>query len=101
MIDQRQSKVRVLLQWLNKEVTVEGTQRPRPLPPGSFPSFDQEEWSVGVHEATLVFVNGHWVTFNVHTSATSRADMSEPLEKVLLSWDNQRQRPKFVIKNAT
>jgi hypothetical protein len=100
MIDQRQSKVQVLSQWLNKDVTVEGTQRPRPVPPGSMPSFDQE-WSVGVHQATLVVVNGHWVTFNVHTSTTSRAEMSEPLEKVLLSWDNQRQRPKVVIKNAT
>jgi len=25
MVDQRQSKVRVLMQWLNKDVTVEGT----------------------------------------------------------------------------
>lgn len=101
MIDQRQSKVRVLLQWLNKEITVEGTQRAKSftLDKGNIASFDQE-WSVGVHQATLVVVNGHWVTFSVHTSATSRAEMSEPLEKVLLSWDNQRQRPKVVIKNA-
>jgi hypothetical protein len=87
------------MQWLNKDVTVEGTQRPTPVPPGSIPSFDQE-WSVGLHQATIVFINGHWVTFNVHTSATSRAEMSEPLEKVLLSWDHQRGRPKVVIKNA-
>jgi hypothetical protein len=55
--------------------------------------FDQE-WSVGVHQANLVFVNGHWATFSVHISSTQRAEMSEPLDKVLLSWDNQRQRPK-------
>ena len=102
MIDQRQSKVRVLLQWLNMEITVEGTQRARSftLDKGNIPSFDQE-WSVGLHQATLVVVNEHWVTFSVHTSETSRAEMSEPIEKVLLSWDNQRQRPKVVIKNAT
>jgi hypothetical protein len=102
MVDQRQSKVRVLLQWVNKDVTIEGTQRARSfnLTEGNVPSFDQE-WSVGLHQATIVFVNGHWVTFNVHTSATARAEMSEPLEKVLLSWDNQRGRPKVVIKNAT
>ena len=103
MVDQRQSKVRVLLQWLNKEVTVEGTQRPEIVPPGSMPSLVQNEWSVGVHEATLVVVNAHWVTFNVAISRTSleRVAMSEPIEKLLLSWDNQRQRPKVVIKNAT
>jgi hypothetical protein len=89
------------LQWLNKEVTVEGTRQPRPIGSGSFRSLDPEEWSVGVHEATLTVVNEHWVTFNVHTSATSRAEMSEPLEKILLSWDNQRRRLKVVIKNET
>jgi hypothetical protein len=103
MVDQRQSKVRVLMQWVNKDVTVEGTQRPRPitLEERIVPAFDPEEWSVGLHQATLVAVNGHWVTFSVHTSATSRAEMSEPLEKVWLSWDNQKGRPKVVIKNAT
>jgi|ERR1035437_2525500 hypothetical protein len=99
MIDQRQSKVRVLMQWLNKEITVEGTQYPRAVAPGgTVPMFDQE-WSVGIHQANLVFVNGHWATFSVHISSTQRAEMSEPLEKVLLSWDNQRQRPKVVIRN--
>lgn len=102
MVDLRQSKVRVLMHWLGKEVTVEGTQRGRSfnLTDGNIPSFDQE-WSAGVHQATLIVVNGHWVTFDVHTSATARAEMSEPLEKVLLSWDNQRGRPKVVIKNTT
>jgi len=84
MVDQRQSKVRTLMQWLNKDVTVEGTERARSftLDKGNMPDFDQE-WSVGLHQATLVGVNGHWVTFSVHTSATSRAEMSEPLEKGL------------------
>jgi hypothetical protein len=101
LIDQRQSKVRVLLQWVNKDVTVEGTERPKAVAPGGMvPMFDQE-WSVGVHQATITFANGHWVTFNVHTSQTDRAEMSEPLEKVWLSWDNQRRRPKVVIKNET
>ncbi len=100
LVDQRQSKVRILMRWLNKEMTVEGTQKAKTFPPGQMPSFDDEEWSVGLHKATLIAVNEHWVTFDVHTSATSHAEMSEPLEKVLLSWDNQRARPKVVIKNA-
>jgi schlafen family protein len=101
MVDQRQSKVRILLQWLNKLVTVAGTERPYAVGPGgNIPAYNQE-WSVGEHQATLTFVNGHWATFRVDTSPTSHAEMSEPLEKVLLSWDNQRQRPKVVIKNTT
>jgi len=101
MVDQRQSKVRILMQWLNKIVTVEGTERPHAVGPGGNVPMYNQEWSVGEHQATLIFVNGHWVTFSVHTSATSRAEMSEPLEKVLLSRDNQKARPKVVIKNAT
>ncbi len=98
MIDQRQSKVRVLMQWLNKVVTVEGTQRTQAVAPGSIVPRFNPEWSVGEHQATLILVNGHWVTFSVQPSF---AEMSEPIEKVWLSWDNQRKRPKVVIKNAT
>lgn len=66
MIDQRQSRIRVLLQWLNKEVTVTGTQAPA-NPFETLTQFSQE-WSVGVHQATLKVVNAHWVTFAVLTS---------------------------------
>jgi hypothetical protein len=41
MIDQRQSKTRVLLQWLNKEVTVEGNQKPKGL------AFDENQAFAG------------------------------------------------------
>jgi hypothetical protein len=94
MVDQRNSKVRVLLQWLNSEVTVEGTQRPETMRlDGNMDGFDQE-WSVGVHEAKLTAVNTHWVTFDVRNfGSRASAEMSEPLEKLMLSWDNQRQRP--------
>lgn len=103
MVDQRQSKIRVLLQWLNKEVTIEGTQNPKAT------KFDFEnpiasmaqEWSVGVHQATLKVVNAHWVTFAVLTSpqVLARPEKSEPIENVLLSWDDERQRLKVVVKN--
>jgi hypothetical protein len=93
MVDQRNSKVRVLLQWLDSEVTVEGTQR-------NTAGFDQE-WSVGVSDAKLTAVNAHWVTFDVRNfDSRGDAKMSEPLEKLMLSWDNQRQRPKVIVKNA-
>jgi hypothetical protein len=102
MIDQRQSKTRVLLQWLNKEVTVEGTEFPKAFPlevRESLLAVPKQEWSVGSHQATIIEVNTHWVTFNVATSQTSRAAQSEPTEKLLLSWDNQNQRLKVVVMN--
>jgi hypothetical protein len=92
MIDQRQSKVRVLMQWLNKEITVEGTEHPRAVAPGgNVPMFDQE-WSVGVHQANLVFVNGHWGYLqcpylldptgrNVGASGEGSAQLGQPATK--------------------
>jgi Putative DNA-binding domain len=101
MIDQRQSKIPVLLQWLNKEVTVAGTQAP--LNPFEHLSrHEAQEWSVGVHQATLKVVNTHWVTFAVLFSQQSltRRERSEPIEKLLLSWDDDSQRLKVVVQNA-
>jgi len=104
MIDQRQSKVRVLLQWLNKEVTVEGTYRPKPRTVEEVMALGpyKGEWSVGVHQATLTVVNAHWVTFDVAISQDllQRVAQSEPIEKLMLSWDNQRQRLTVIVKNA-
>lgn len=104
MIDQRQSKISVLLQWLNKEVTVEGTQQPANLTvsPGSLRMTPpQQEWSVGAHQATLKVVNAHWVTFAVLVSQQNltRPEKSEPIEKLMLSWDDERQRLKVVVQN--
>jgi hypothetical protein len=104
MIDQRQSKISVLLRWLNKEITVEGTQQPTnsTVSPGSLRMTQPEqEWSVGIHQATLKLVNAHWVTFAVLRSeqVLTRAEKSEPIEKLLLSWDDEKQRLKVVVKN--
>jgi hypothetical protein len=103
MIDQRQSKISVLLRWLNKEITVEGTQQPTNLTvsPGSLRmTHPEQEWSVGRHQAILKLVNAHWVTFGVQSNQRSpRTDKSEPIEKLLLSWDDEKQRLKVVVKN--
>jgi hypothetical protein len=100
MVEQRQSKIRVLLQWLGKEVTVTGTQAPmNPFEPLS--RVGEQEWSVGVHQAMLKVVNVHWVTFAVLLSQQSltRPENSEPIDKLMLSWDDERQRLKVVVKN--
>jgi len=102
MIELRQSKMRVLIKWLNKQVTVEGTQLPKvfPIPPGSMPvALPHQEWSVGVHQATLLLANSHWVTLDVDIAAGSRVARSEPMEKLLLSWDDEHGRLKVLVRN--
>jgi len=61
--------------------------------------FVNREWSVGIHQAKLVTVNAHWVTFEVQVSAQYAKERSEPMEKVLLSWDDERRRLKVLIRN--
>ena len=101
MVEQRLSTVRVLLKWLNEIVTVQGTQPPKSIPPGATNplGFLNNEWSVGIHEARLILVNAHWVTFRVHVSQATTAEKSEPLEKLMLSWDDERRRLKILIRN--
>jgi hypothetical protein len=103
LIDQRQSKTRLLLQWLNKEVTVEGTQSPKlyPLEQVISSTLSHQEWSIGTHQATIASVSSHWVTFNVAVglSSLSRVPQSEPMEKLLLSWDDRKERLKIIVVN--
>jgi hypothetical protein len=101
MVEQRLNKMWVLLQWLGKEVTVTGTQAPiNPYEPLS--RVREQEWSVGVHQTMLKVVNAHWVTFSLLASqqVLTRPEKSEPIEKLMLSWDDQRQRLKVVVQNA-
>jgi hypothetical protein len=97
MVDFRQEKVRVLALWLNKSVTVEGTSR-KPFMADAH-SILAAEWSTGVHLATILAVNSHWVTFRVRGMGTHQYEKSEPMEKVLLSWDDERNQPKVLIKH--
>jgi hypothetical protein len=92
---QRQSKGRELLRWLNKEVTVHW-KRQRTI---------EDEMYVlrlGTEQATLILVNLYWVTFRVHvqleiSDSTRDIEATEPLEKVLLSWDDSFARLKIEI----
>ena len=95
MVEFRQGKVRELSRWLKQDITVEGSQQKAFLADPYITS----EWSVGVHNATLEVVNSHWVTFKLYTAP--RVEKSEPMEKLLLSWDDDRKRLKVVIKNWT
>jgi hypothetical protein len=100
MVELRHSKVFTLSKWLNKEVTVQGT-RPKKLIENDVGPADR--WD-GKHDATLLVVNAHWVTFLVHGSdfGGQKVDdeSSEPIEKLLLSWDNGKKRLKVLVRHA-
>ncbi len=100
MIAVRQNKVRALFQWLNKDVTIEGTLRANPF---DIHSVVAAEWSSGVHVGAVIFVNQHWVTFKVRHvvgEQISFTERSEPLDKLWLSWDNEKKRLKVLIQNV-
>jgi len=91
LVDLRSGVVRELAQWLNKEVILEGDI-------GSV-EFQERQLSghprwKGQHPVRLVGVNGFWATFEV----PNRGTMSEPIEKLLLSWHDQRKCLKVLVK---
>jgi hypothetical protein len=89
MIDQRQTKTRVLLQWVGKDVTVFWKKQRAEQRLGSLYHFRNEE-------ATLVSVTSYWATFRVHVATVDETnqlhreniDCSEPIEKLMLNWDD-------------
>lgn len=96
MVDARQSKTRELLRWLDKDVTAESTGDPHKA------TFDPrelltKEWALPKKMATISFVNSHWVTFRVRLGA-EMIERSEPMERLVLSWDDERNRLKVFVK---
>lgn len=90
LIDFRLSKVQELGKWINKKVSVEG----------DVSGMDARKEAVsghprwpGTQEAQLSFVNAFWATFEV-----GQTKKSEPLDKLLLSWDDARQCLKLLVK---
>lgn len=91
LIDLRSSVVRELACWINKPIFVEGDQgsvsfnerirQGHPRWPGTFPS-------------TVKFVNQFWATFEI--SGPPVITMSEPVERLMLSW--QVDRLKVIVK---
>lgn len=92
LIEYRLSKVRELAKWRGKTVIVE--------PDLGLPRDDRAvsyivhpRLTPKPHEAILLEVNSFWVTFRLNEK---NDEMSEPLEKVALSW--QTDRLKLLIK---
>jgi hypothetical protein len=89
--------VRELAKWLENVITVEGDQG----------SVEYEErrhrghprWH-GPFSARLKVVNSFWATFEAFEGDLRNGPktLSEPLEKLMLSWDNHADRLKVLVK---
>jgi hypothetical protein len=69
------------LEWLNKSVSVFWRNGRTEKRLNAIYRADHEQ-------ATLVLVTAHWTTFRVHRENGDKIDMTEPMEKLLLSWDD-------------
>ena len=96
LIELRLAMVRELCKWLNKNVTVHGDTStlppPRKMPfDGGFESFIHRwDWE---NEAKLVVVNRFWITLEIEGKKKS-----EPLEKLILSYDDNNDRLKVIVR---
>jgi hypothetical protein len=95
LIDIRSGIVRELSKWLGKEITIHGDTSTVP------PNQDSRlKPLIFIHRwpyqsiAKLVFVNNFWVTLE-NKEGTK---LSEPLEKLTLSFDDKRQQLKVIVR---
>ena len=98
LIEFRLSMVRELAQWVDKEITVDGDAG----------SVEYEERKMrghprwpGQHSARLKFVNNFWATFEAFEGNLPQGTtktVSEPLEKLMLSWDDRADRLNVLVK---
>jgi Schlafen, AlbA_2 len=92
LIEFRSSKIRELAKWLGKEISI-GTDSAS-VPHAEGPIWTLPiRWAFSANEATLCSVSNFWATFEVKSNR-----YSEPLEKLILSWDNRIGRLKILVK---
>jgi len=85
LIDLRSGIVCELAKWLDKEVTIHGDLATTPIN-------KIHRWH-RVECVKIVFVNNHWVTFEKE----DRKRISEPLSKLIISFDDKREQLKVII----
>lgn len=99
LIDLRSGIVYELAKWLNKEVTIHGDSSTVPpdregLMGGRIGSqIFLHRWRGGEF-ARIVFVNNYWVTFE---KLETNKRISEPLSKLTLSFDDEKEQLKVII----
>jgi len=91
LIELRLHKVRQLAEWHGKEITIQGDQEGVEF--RQFALHGHPRWK-GQSAARLTSVNSFYVTFD----EPNGTHYSEPLEKLLLSWDHTYNRPKLLVK---
>jgi hypothetical protein len=97
LIDFRLSKVRELAKWIDKEITATpdlGLPFEYNFLGGATTQTVHPRWHFNVDQAAVVrFVNSFWVTLEARGQR-----ISEPLEKIVLSWDDSHNRLRVLIK---
>ncbi|MCK4358630.1 MAG: ATP-binding protein [Candidatus Cloacimonetes bacterium] len=98
LIDLRSNIITEISKWFNKEVTIHGDQAtvPNPKKVGYFGGGEQyfsHRWK-WEEVAKIVFINNYWVTFE---KKESNEQISEPLNKLTLSFDNENERLKVIV----
>ena len=92
LIDLRSGKVRELSQWLGKEIMVGAD--PGTAPRGIIDISNLPRWGASM-PAIVQTVNTHWVTLKIEESNGMR---SEPIEKLMLSWADERNCLLVLVK---
>ena len=97
LIEFRLSKVRELAMWVDKAITVEGDAGSVEFRERA--SHGHLRWP-GQFSARLRFVNSFWATFEAFEGNLPQGTktLSEPLEKLMLSWDDHANRLKVLVK---
>lgn len=90
MVELRLSKVTQLMRWRTGVVTLawKGEQGIQ-LGHTTYTGFN--------FAATLEIVNAFWVTFRIELPQGASTEISEPLDKLSLSWDDKEKRPKILM----
>jgi len=92
LIDYRSSKVRELANWFGKKVLLEPDLSDT-IDTRLGESYQAIPRLQSPKEATLGFMNNFWVTFDINGKK-----QSEPLDKLILSWDDTRNILKILVK---
>ncbi|MBS1551972.1 MAG: ATP-binding protein [Bacteroidetes bacterium] len=102
LIDIRTGKVSEIIKWINKQVTMHADQSHLPpIPIGVYgQTITGQKGHAYQHRlpvkdcfAKIISVNNFWVTFQI----SGEQNQSEPLEKILLSYDNANNRLKIIV----
>jgi hypothetical protein len=95
LVEFRLSKVRQLAKWIGEGITVSPDLEMPLGMPSTYPTrtLIHPRW-VSPETVRLLSVNSFWVTFQQGDGRRA----SEPLEKIVLSWDDENDRLRVLVK---